>query len=217
MKRNKLAKLQRGFSLLETLIAIVVVALGILGIIGIQMRTLIDTQTTVRRGQAIRYIEDFSERLRINPNALINIDSYLSNYTTTATSYDGADCITKTCTSKEQASFDLLQWKSVIATNLPSGQASIFLAPGETDATNRRQLGVIIAWRENQRDDLKSDALDATQFRNFNKEDPTNYGKLTEGTNEDNACPDGFICHLQYITVAARCAPYGGSNTPHCA
>ena len=35
---------QRGITLIESLVALVVAALGILGIIGIQMRTLADSQ-----------------------------------------------------------------------------------------------------------------------------------------------------------------------------
>lgn len=69
-------KLESGFALIESLIAIVVVALGILGILGVQMRTLADTQTGVRRAQAICLIEDLSERLKVNPNALGNIANY---------------------------------------------------------------------------------------------------------------------------------------------
>ena len=41
---------QHGITLIESLVAIVVAALGILGILGVQMRTLTDTQTTVRGG-----------------------------------------------------------------------------------------------------------------------------------------------------------------------
>jgi len=63
---------QRGVTLLESLIAIVLAALGAIGMIGIQLRTLADTQNTVRREQAIRLIEDLGERLKLSPNALRN-------------------------------------------------------------------------------------------------------------------------------------------------
>ena len=56
-------KHQRGIALIESLVAIVITALGILGILGVQMRTLADTSTTVRRAQAIRLIEDLGERM----------------------------------------------------------------------------------------------------------------------------------------------------------
>ena len=47
----------QGFALLEALVALLVVALGLLGILGLQMRTLADTQNGVRQAQAIRLIE----------------------------------------------------------------------------------------------------------------------------------------------------------------
>ena len=71
---------QGGITLVESLVAIVVAALGILGILGTQMRTLTDTQTTLRRAQAIRLIEDLSERMRVNPNALASLDAYVSDF-----------------------------------------------------------------------------------------------------------------------------------------
>ncbi len=203
---------QRGMTLLESLVAMVVVALGILGIIAVQMRTLTDTQTAVRRAQAIRLIEDLSERMKVSPNSLLNIEEYTSGYDEKAEDYEDADCLSATCTPAEQAQYDLLQWKTTVQETLPAGQASVFLAPGETAAaTNRRQLGVIIAWRENERAGTKTDAIDASKIQNSD-------GSFSAGTDTDNACPTGFTCHLQYLPVSARCAPYGGSGvqTVHC-
>lgn len=202
---------QQGVTLLESLIAILVSALGILGILGVQMRTLADTQTSVRRGQAIRLIEDLGERMRVNPNALISINSYISGYTPQAANENNAttNCQSSACTPSQQAEYDLQQWKAAVQQNLPAGQASIFLAPGETVNANRRQVGVMIAWRENERADTKTDAIDASQVRNSD-------GSFSAGTDDANACPDGFTCHLQYLPVAARCAPYGSSGTSYC-
>lgn len=195
---------QRGISLIESLIAIVVAALGILGVVGMQMRTLTDTQTGVRRAQAIRLIEDLSERMKVNPNALNSLNSYVSSFDNTPTP---GSCATG-CSSTTQASYDLAIWKQTVKNNLPLGQASIFLAPGETQDSNRRQLGVIISWRENEREGTKTDAIDATQVLSADKK------TFTKGTDTDNACPDNRTCHLQYISVSARCAPYdNGSGT----
>lgn len=202
---------ERGVTLIESLIAMVVAALGILGIVGVQMRTLTDTATTVRRAQAIRLIEDLSERMKVNPNALLDIADYASDYTKTATDYAGADCLSATCTPVEQAKYDLMQWKTTVQQTLPNGQASIFYAPGETADANRRLLGVMIAWRENERDGTKTDDIDASKFRNSD-------GTFSDGTNTANACPTGFTCQLQYLPVSARCAPYNisGSSIVYC-
>lgn len=200
---------QRGITLLESLVALLISALGILGIVSMQMRTLADTQTTVRRAQAIRLIEDLSERMRVNPNALTQIESYVSGFD----EYDNDDgppddnfCADDGCSPTEQAAYDIWVWKQSVK-NLPLGQASIFLAPGETDADNRRQLGIIISWRENERSDADEDFRDAINAINS-----------AGDTDDDNACPEDRICHLQYISVAARCAPYnaGGNIEYYC-
>ena len=69
LDRLNAKKHQRGMTLIESVVAIVVAALGILGVVGTQVRTLADTQTTVRRAQAVRLIEELSERMQINPSA----------------------------------------------------------------------------------------------------------------------------------------------------
>lgn len=193
---------QRGISLIESLVAIVVMALGLLGILGVQMRTLADTQTGVRRAQAILLIEDLSERMKVNPNALNNLDSYASSFDDTPTP---GSC-TNACIPADQASYDLARWKETVKANLPLGQASIFVAKGETDDANRRQLGVMISWRENERVANDTDDADATLYREA-------INASTGGG--DVACPNGRTCHLQYLPVSARCAPYdNGTDTP---
>lgn len=190
---------QRGITLIESLIALIVAALGILGIVGVQMRTLTDTQTSVRRAQAIRLIEDLGERLRVAPNALQNIDDY-------ALGYDGevegaVDCTTSACSNTQLIKFNLETWKQSVSDALPLGKASIFLAQGEADG-NRRQLGVVISWRENERHDADDDYRDAIDA----------VAAADDAISDANACPEDRICHLQYIPIAARCAPYATSS-----
>ena len=201
-------KHQRGIALIESLVAIVITALGILGILGVQMRTLADTSTTVRRAQAIRLIEDLGERMRTNPNAMVNLGSYVSNF---ATNPAVGSCASG-CDHAALAAYDLAVWKQAVRNSLPLGQAEIFIPPAEAGvaAAQRRQLGVMIAWRENEGDGRKTDDIDATKVRD-------NSGTLTDGATL--ACPADRICHLQYIPVAGRCAPYapgGGTATYYC-
>ena len=199
-----LHKRQRGITLIESMVALVIAALGILGILGVQMRTLSDTSTTVRRAQAIRLIDDLGERMRTNPNALVNLGSYVSNF---ATNPAVGSCASG-CDHAALAAYDLAVWKQAVRNSLPLGQAEIFIPPAEAGvaAAQRRQLGVMIAWRENEGDGRKTDDIDATKVRD-------NSGTLTDGATL--ACPADRICHLQYIPVPARCAPYApGGNAP---
>lgn len=194
---------QQGITLLESLIAIVVAAIGILGILGVQLRTLSDTQTTVNRAQAIRMIEDLGERMKVNPNALSNINSYSIGWDTATgdpalTPRANKLCNTSPCTSGEMAAYDIREWKRVVEGTLPLGSASVFAATGE-GVGNSRLLGVMISWRENERDTSAAykDAVDAT--------------KIEDGgvmVSAGDTCPADRTCHLQYIPVSARCAPY---------
>ena len=207
---NTLHKRQRGITLIESMVALVIAALGILGILGVQMRTLSDTSTTVRRAQAIRLIDDLGERMRTNPNAMVNLGSYVSNF---ATNPAVGSCASG-CDHAALAAYDLAVWKQAVRNSLPLGQAEIFIPPAEAGvaAAQRRQLGIMIAWRENERDTTAAykDDIDATKVR-------ANDGTLSAGA--ALACPADHICHLQYIPVAGRCAPYapgGGTATYYC-
>ena len=184
-----------GISLLESMIAIVLLALGVLAILGVQLRTLADTQTSVRRAQAIRLIEDLSERMRINPGALT--EGVLIRYTTDWGDPQGTvpDC-SAGCKAVDLARSDMVQWKRLVQATLPAGDAAVFTVADPGQLNNIPQLGVMIAWRENERAD--ADAA----FR----------APLTmPATGTDGAsCPAERICHLQYLQPPRRCSLDGG-------
>ena len=178
---------QRGVTLLEVLVSIVVMALGLLGILGVQMRTLADTQTSVRRAQAIRLIEDLSERMRVNPSAINSnvLDKYVIDWTDEGSA--GVCAGPDDCPAVALATDQIKDWKLSVRSNLPSGNAMTFRVNNHAHA----QLGVLISWRENER---SSDA---------------SYVQLFKDTSDPGAtgvkCPENQICHLQYISVTARC------------
>ena len=211
---NTLHKRQRGITLIESMVALVIAALGILGILGVQMRTLSDTSTTVRRAQAIRLIDDLGERMRTNPNAMVNLGSYVSNF---ATNPAVGSCASG-CDHAALAAYDLAVWKQAVRNSLPLGQAEIFIPPAEAGvaAAQRRQLGIMIAWRENERE-----ISDSTDKKSFKDNIDATKVRAADGTLSDGAalkCPDDHTCHLQYIPVASRCAPYspGGVTMHYC-
>ncbi len=191
---------QRGVSLIESMVAIVVMALGILGILGVQMRTLSDTQTGVRRAQAIRLIDDLSERMKVNPNALGNLSSYVLGWG--ATGPASADCKAVACDADNLAKYDITQWRQSVVNTLPLADVNIFTVADETDPLNRRQLGVMISWRENERGDSNA------AYKDVFTPDSTGSAGVT--------CPADRICHLQYIQLNSRCEPYtlGGASNP---
>ena len=105
---------------------------------------------------------------------------------------------------------DLGVWKQNVANTLPLGEASIFVAPWDAGSSAASQIGIMVSWRANEAEGLDTDDIDATQVRAAD-------GTLSSGTDTDvAACPDGRICHLQYITVAARCVRSQNDSKIYC-
>jgi len=208
MKQVSRLHLQRGISLLESLVAIVVMALGILGILGVQMRNLADTQTSVRRAQAVRLIEDLGERMKAHPNALMNLASYTIGWNATLSASPAVNCRDLACSPVQLAAYDLWAWRILVRDSLPAADVSTFVAAGEGTAENRRQLGVMVSWRANEREDGNdyNDRIDTTKTIAAD-------GSVTEAGG-GVTCPTGRTCHLQYLPVTARCAPYLMGPTP---
>lgn len=187
------ARRQRGIALIESLIAMLVMALGILGIVGVQMRALTDTQAGVRRAQAIRLIEDLGERLQSNPDALNNLTAYTTSPAT------APDCAAAACTPAQIATFDAWQWHRNVAAALPAGTATVFIPQG-----GARQLGVMVGWSENR---FNARGTLATQDQTTKFNAPLKVvGKDADG--EYVNCQDGQSCHLQYLQPTQRCAPW---------
>ena len=205
---------QRGITLIESLVALVISVLGIIGILGMQMRTLVDSQTATRRAQAVRLIEDLSERMRVHPNARDGLMRYMPAGTTIVSDFDHTpdpeDCI-GTHPSCALFASELATWKESVENILRLGDASVFLAPWE-DATAPTQIGIMVSWRANESADMTEDDLnnlDTTKVREGDE--------WISATGKDGVeCPDGRICHLQYITVAARCARSQNDNKIYC-
>ncbi len=100
---------QNGFSLLEVLVTLVVVAIGLLGVAGTQVAAIKLNRVAETRSSGVMYASDILERMRANP---LNASSYVTTFTGTATS------------STTQAERDLRDWKAAIA-RLPGGQGRI--------------------------------------------------------------------------------------------
>jgi len=187
--KNRRHNLQKGITLIESLVAIVVLGLGLLGILGAQMRSLAHTQDSARRLQAIRLIEDLSERLKTQPDARGNANLFATNGWINLAGNENYDtpndsCASDECTPTELASSEKHNWLTNIAHALPLAQVNVF-ATGDT-----KQLGVMLAWRSNENNEESFAAL-----------------APTSGGDADVSCPSDRICHLQYISLNQRCIP----------
>ncbi len=120
----------------------------------------VDSQTATRRAQAVRLIEDLSERMRVNPNALASLGDYIDLLNEGVISdFDDKpdpddDCTDKNnpCTPAALFVRDLGVWKQKLMT-CPLGQASIFVAPwdaGSAPGQPNRHHGALARKRAHQ-------------------------------------------------------------------
>ncbi len=104
---------QRGFTLLESLISLVVLSIGMLGIAALYVEGLRAGRTALFRSTAVTLAADMMDRVRANPAARI------------AYAGGGAanNCVNQNndCTPVEMAQQDIQIWENEIAARLPPG------------------------------------------------------------------------------------------------
>lgn len=108
---------QSGFSLIEVLIALIIMSVGMLGIAGLYVQSMQAGRTSMLRHNAVTLAGDVADRIRSNPRAA-------AVYT-----LGGADngCVNGTadCTEAEMAAHDVLLWSAQADETLPSGTVTI--------------------------------------------------------------------------------------------
>lgn len=134
-----------GFTMLEVLITIVIVAFGLLGVAGLQARMQVAEVESYQRAQAIVLLEDMVARLNANrKNAM--------SYVTSAAL--GTGSTSASCTALTGAARDLCDWNNALlgVTETSSGQnrGAMIGARGcitNTVATMPREFVVAVAWQ----------------------------------------------------------------------
>ena len=113
---------QKGVGLIETMVSLFVLAIGLLGMSGMQVTAMKQSQNAYYRTQASYLAYDIIDRMRANRTTAKTTDAYASNYNQTHTT--SADC-SSNCSTAQIASYDLMNWKAEVKSLLPKGQAEI--------------------------------------------------------------------------------------------
>jgi len=109
---TSLRKRVRGVSMIELLVAVLVMGIGVLGITALQMVSLQNNRAALYRAEAVQLAYDMMDRIRANP-AGVNV---------AGEAYDGIDlddapaeptvmCNDAVCTQADMVEFDLAVWK----------------------------------------------------------------------------------------------------------
>ena len=112
---------QSGFTMVEVMVALIVLTIGLLGIAALYLDSLQAGRTAIYRTQAVTLAADLADRIRMNRTALA---AYGAQFTDTGT--ETAACqTTGGCTDAELASDDVFHWKEQLAQVLPGGEGQV--------------------------------------------------------------------------------------------
>ena len=169
---------QRGAGLLEVLVAVVILAIGLLGMAGMTASSIKFNQMSRMRGTGVLLVNDLAERARVN---VLGFDAggYASaadkqySFSPTLTSESGcSDLVSNKCTSGQLAAYDMNQWLRNVNARLPGGDAFI-----QTDSTKEaRVMDIWLMWTE------------ATESTNTSADDDS-----ANTSNMSQACPASVL------------------------
>ena len=144
-----------GFSLLELLVAVLVVAVGALGVAGLQLASIQNNRGAMQYSVTTALATDLVERMRANPRA-----DYSTDLGAAPPPFN--DCLLNDCTPGQLAQFDLAVWKCALGKwqedttcdGLPEAVRPMAVLPG-ADGKVVEDAGVVtvtVAWGRAGRD-----------------------------------------------------------------
>ncbi len=136
MTRTRLQKRTAGFSLIEVLIALVIMSVGMLGIASLYVQSMQAGRTSMLRHNAVTLASDVADRIRANPAAGINYENPGVDSGCVAT---GADC-----TTTEMAAHDVFLWRQQAQDSLPAGDVEITF----DGSTTPPEYTIAVVWSE---------------------------------------------------------------------
>jgi type IV pilus assembly protein PilV len=137
-------KQSKGFTLLEVLVAIVILAIGLIGLVGLQTVSIKNNQTAYYRAIAIQQVYDMADRMRANL-AGVSAGNY-NNITTTIPANPG--CIAAGCSVANVAVTDQYQWNSNNAVLLPAGNGSVQCSGTCPPSAGDWVFDITVSWKE---------------------------------------------------------------------
>lgn len=131
MHRSRIPVRLGGFSLIEVLISILILAFGVLAMGGLQLASLRSNQMSGYTSTAATLAKDYSELMRSNAsvsnvvtataNPYLFDSSNSGSYAATPTK----DCKANVCTGAEIATLHVADWAARVKAQLPEGRAVV--------------------------------------------------------------------------------------------
>ena len=142
---TSLVAAQAGFSLIEVLVAIVVLSLGMLGAVGMQTTAMQSNREARSQAVATTFARELAEKMRGNHAVAIQTSStnnpYLFDSTLTGTSSVATftvNCFTTGCpVAKDAAAWDVADWQGRVQATLPTPRVKVCFDQSPFDSVGK--------------------------------------------------------------------------------
>lgn len=134
-QRRRKSRRDGGFTLVEVLIALIVLSIGMLGIAALYLDTLRASRSALYRTEAVTLAADLADRIRANRPR---------NLAEAATGYSGTGF-------NAVAIAELADWQAAIATQLPGGTGTVTYRAADVGFPS--QYTISVGWTEVGQDD----------------------------------------------------------------
>lgn len=141
-RHGSLVKGQAGASLIEVMVANVVLSIGMLSMAWQHSVALKYDKMSQFRGVASQLASEFADRIRANAGASAAY-VHTAPYNPGVAALAAANCMTKVCNRNEMAAFDLAEFRNAARLSLPDG--GLLVTP---DPTNPAALTIWLLWRD---------------------------------------------------------------------
>ena len=135
-KQENLIKRVAGFTLVEVLIALIILSVGMLGIAGLYVHSMQAGRTSLFRHHAVTLAGDVADRIRANPRAAASYGLAGANN----------NCVNGgvNCSPPQMAANDIDLWDQQAADTLPNGTVTVVFDNGVLPPTYE----ITVAWDE---------------------------------------------------------------------
>lgn len=137
-----------GFSLIEVMIAVLVMSLGLLGVASTLVVSLRSASSNYLKQQAVQYTYDITDRMRANAGAAADptgANPYITALSAPSAGAPSPNCSAAPCNATQMAAYDVWQWKMLLQNNLPGGLGQIQVNPAGP-AANLARVVVTVDW-----------------------------------------------------------------------
>ncbi len=143
---------QQGFSLVEILVALLVLSIGLLGLAALQTTSLQFNTGSYHRTQATFLAYDIIDRMRANIDVVADSDGTAYDQPTSTNVTMSTDCDGADCTSAQLAIYDVRKWYERAAVTLPGAASS----PPTIQVEAGNKVTVTIKWMEQDLQKIQS-------------------------------------------------------------